>query len=312
MEFKDVENARIIYHKKLSRIWTIGLIIGAVIAALTCVFSGISGGFDGFTIFLFLITLGFAAMIVGVVVLFATRKQAEAYQEAYKKYFVEKNMATIFSNLKYDHKVGLNRDMLKVSGMVNTGDRYHSNDLAMANYKGVNFVQADVHIETEHTDSEGNTTYVTIFRGRFMVFEFPKKFSFKLELIGKKYGSAYRVPGKNPKTGRKMAKLNTESGDFNRNFRIFAEDGFEAFYILDPAFMEKIQKVSDAYNGRILMGFLDNTLLIGLNDGKDSFEPPKSSKVIDEKAETAKIAGEIRVITDFVDVLKLDRKLFVN
>lgn len=312
MEFKDVENARIIYHKKLSRIWTIGLIIGAVIAALTCVFSGISGGFDGFTIFLFLITLGFAAMIVGVVVLFATRKQAEAYQEAYKKYFVEKNMAAIFSNLKYDHKVGLNRDMLKVSGMVNTGDRYHSNDLAMANYKGVNFVQADVHIETEHTDSEGNTTYVTIFRGRFMVFEFPKKFSFKLELIGKKYGSAYRVPGKNPKTGRKMAKLNTESGDFNRNFRIFAEDGFEAFYILDPAFMEKIQKISDAYNGRILMGFLDNTLLIGLNDGKDSFEPPKSSKVIDEKAETAKIAGEIRVITDFVDVLKLDRKLFVN
>ena len=312
MEFKDVENARIIYHKKLSRIWTIGLIIGAIIAALTCVFSGISGGFDGFTIFLFLITLGFAAMIVGVVVLFATRKQAEAYQEAYKKYFVEKNMAAIFSNLKYDHKVGLNRDMLKVSGMVNTGDRYHSNDLAMANYKGVNFVQADVHIETEHTDSEGNTTYVTIFRGRFMVFEFPKKFSFKLELIGKKYGSAYRVPGKNPKTGRKMAKLNTESGDFNRNFRIFAEDGFEAFYILDPAFMEKIQKISDAYNGRILMGFLDNTLLIGLNDGKDSFEPPKSSKVIDEKAETAKIAGEIRVITDFVDVLKLDRKLFVN
>lgn len=52
------------------------------------------------------------------------------------------------------------------------------------------------------------------------------------------------------------------------------------------------------------------TLIIALNDGKDSFEPPKASKPIDERAELAKIHADIKIITDFVNQLSLDRKLF--
>lgn len=302
LDFNAVEKTRIAYHDKLVHHWIIVGIISGILLILAIPFEF----FAGFFIAFFAFTFG------AVIIAFTTRKEAEAYRTAYKSYFIEKNLASIFTGLKYQHNVGLNRDMLRATGMVYTGDVYTSNDLAQANYKGVNFVQADVHIQTEHTDSDGNTTYVTIFKGRYMVFEFPKKFSFKLELIGKRFGSSARVPGKNQTTGRKMEKLKTESGDFNSIFKIYAEDGFEAFYLLDPAFMEKIQKISDTYKNRVLFGFLNNTLLIGLNNGKDSFEPPKSSKPIDEKAETEKVSEEIRVITDFVDSLSLDRKLFVN
>ena len=164
-------------------------------------------------------------------------------------------------------------------------------------------------IEEEHTDSDGDTYYVTIFRGRFMVFEFPKKFIFKLELIGKRFG-AYSIPGKNQQTGRKMQKISTESGEFNSAFRIFGEDGFEAFYILDPAFMVKILNISEQHKNKVLLGFYDNKLLIGLNDGKDSFEPPKASQPINEVEETKKVSTDIKTITDFVDQLSLHRKLF--
>jgi hypothetical protein len=189
--------------------------------------------------------------------------------------------------------------------MINTGDVYSSNDLTIAEYKKVGLAQADVHIQNETTDSEGHTHYVTIFKGRFMIFEFPKQFNFKLELVGKKF-RAYSVPKRDSGTGRKMVKINTESDEFNHTFKIFGQDGFEAFYLLDPAMIVKIQAIAEHYNGRILFGFLDNKMLVAIDDGKDSFEPPRwPSKPIDEKTEMKKVSDEIKVITDFVDVLSL-------
>ena len=44
-------------------------------------------------------------------------------------------------------------------------------------------------------------------------------------------------------------------------------------------------------------------MLVALDDGKDAFEPPKFTKPIDEKQEMAKVREDIKVITDFVDVI---------
>ncbi len=144
-----------------------------------------------------------------------------------------------------------------------------------------------------------------------MFFDFTKKFHFRLEVVGNTF-RPYRVPRQDQKTARKFEKIQTESTDFNKSFRIFAEDGFEAYYILDPSFMEKIQAIGETYKYQIIFGFTDNKLLVGINDGKDSFEPPKCSKPIDEKAELEKISKDIQVITDFIDKLNLDKKLFQN
>ena len=307
MKFEEVEQARITYHEKSKKYWSrVGIIVGTIFAVslITVLIQ------KSFFLLMLPFFFTFFALVIGAVVIsFLTSKDALAYQKAYKSYFVEKNLQTVFTNLEYAHGKGLSKDYLKATNMVNTGDRFSSNDFTKGHYKDVLFVQSDVHIEEEHTDSDGNTTYVTIFRGRFMVFEFPKKFSFKLELIGKRFG-AYSIPGKNQQTGRKMQKISTESGEFNSAFRIFGEDGFEAFYILDPAFMVKILNISEQHKNRVLLGFYDNKLLIGLNDGKDSFEPPKASQPINEAEETKKVSTDIKTITDFVDQLSLHRKLF--
>lgn len=308
MNFNDVETARQKYHQKTKKAWGITAAILLGLAAVILVPQLTQGfGFHSlFTIF----PLFFIFVISLIVIYFVTRKEAEAYRKAYKAYFVEQNLKAIFTDVNYDHSAGLDPNTLRATGMINTGDRYHSNDLTTARYKNVLFTQADAHIQEEHRDSDGDTTYITIFRGRFMIFEFPKKFNFKLELIGHRFGGAYSVPGKNPTTGRKMTKINTESTEFNKTFKILGEDGFEAYYLLDPAFMVKIQDIATHYNNGLLLGFIDNKLLIALNDGKDSFEPPKASQPIDEQAETQKVNEGIKVITDFVDDLNLDRKLF--
>lgn len=309
MKFEDVENARVRYKDKLTRVSLITVSILFVLALI--VFFAITGA--NFSIVTILPALFMSAIFVfaitAIVVAIATRKEAAEYKKTYKAYFVEQNLAKTFMNLQYQHEAGLNKQVLAATQMINTGDRYSSNDLTMGKYKNVNFTQADVHIEEEYTDSDGDTHYTTIFRGRFMIFEFPKKFNFKLEVVSKFFGVG-KVPGRNPQTGRKFEKFEVESIDFNKKFKIYAEDGFETFYLLDPSFILKIEKVSAEYDKKMIFCFVDNKLYVGINEGKDSFEPPRPSKPIDEQLEIQKVSHDIKVITDFVDELSLDRKIF--
>lgn len=309
MKFEDVENARVRYKDKLTRASLITVSILFVLALI--VFFAITGA--NFSIVTILPALFMSAIFVfaitAIVVAIATRKEAAEYKKTYKAYFVEQNLAKTFTNLQYQHEAGLNKQTLAATQMINTGDRYSSNDLTMGKYKNVNFTQADVHIEEEYTDSDGDTHYTTIFRGRFMIFEFPKKFNFKLEVVSKFFGVG-KVPGRNPQTGRKFEKFEVESIDFNKKFKIYAEDGFETFYLLDPSFILKIEKVSAEYDKKMIFCFVDNKLYVGINEGKDSFEPPRPSKPIDEQLEIEKVSHDIKVITDFVDELSLDRKIF--
>ena len=116
------------------------------------------------------------AIIIAAVVSFSVKDEHEKYKKAYKAYFVEEQLRKYFADIKYSHTSGLDREILRRTGMIYTGDRYSSNDLTVGRHKNVGFMQADVHIEREHTDEDGNKSYSTVFLGRYMVFEFPKKF----------------------------------------------------------------------------------------------------------------------------------------
>lgn len=302
----DVEAARQAYQTKRSRIWHRSLIIVGLVLLIVAILSftfihdePLAIIVDIFFYFLIIIIIGLTAS--ALVVAFTADKESTAYHQAYKAHFVEKSLAATFTNLRYNHAAGFDRKLLEATGMIKTGDIYHSNDLTIAQYKNVPFVQADAHIEEEYTDSDGDTHYVTIFKGRFMLFQFPKQFSYKLELIGKPFKAA-KVP-KQTTGGRKMIQIKTESSEFNRTFKIYAEDGVEAYYLLDPAYMTRIQAIADAHKHNLFLGFMNNALLIGINDGKDSFEPPNPKQPINEAAEIAKVTADIKVITHLVDLL---------
>ena len=295
MKFEDVETARKAYLEKSRKYLLTAAAVAVVLGLITSIGSRAAILYG--TIFaLVIFSLG-----AGITI-FATRKEAFHYKKAYKAYFVEQNLHKIFTDVVYDHQKGLPASLLNATGMINTSDVFSSNDLTIAKYKKIGFSQADATIQNKSTDSDGNTTYTTIFKGRFMIFEFPKKFNFKLELVGKRF-HAYRVPAKDKTTGREMKRKETESTEFNRAFKIYGQDGFETFYLLDPARIAKIQAISDHYKNKVLIGFYDNKMLVALDDGKDSFEPPRASKPINEAEEMQKVASSIKVITDFVDVI---------
>lgn len=294
MTFAEVEAARKLYATKRSKTTRICLSIYFVALFLIILTRNY--------FFIFHISALFLVITV-IAIALTTHKEHADYIKSYKAYFVAASLAKIFTNISYNHNSSMPREI--VQRVMTTADRYHSNDFMTATYKNINFAQADVHIEEEHTDSDGDKTYVTIFKGRFLVFDFDRNFTTNLQVLSRHFAGA-RL--KHSANHLKFQRIQTESGDFNKNFRIFAEDGVDALYILDPAFMEKIQKLYTDAGHEILLTFIDKKVYIAINDGKDSLEPPHSAKKpLDEQAEIARVQKDIFTITNFVDSLNLDR-----
>ena len=228
----------------------------------------------------------------------------EKYRKEYKAYFVEQNLKKSFTDLYYNHKEGLSKKTIEDTGMINLGDRYSSNDYVKGKYQEISFVQADVTIE-----KMGEDNYVTIFHGQWMIFEFPKKFNFRLQITDKKFGTASKGLTKDKTIKREIKKIITESDSFNKQFNINGEDEFEAFYILDPAFIDRIEKLKKENQGTYCFCFYENQLQIAINNNKDVFEPPKAFRKLDEQKELEKVHQEIKTITDLIDFLRLGQNV---
>ena len=253
----------------------------------------------------------FIPAIFGIAILaFFGGKPKDEFTKAYKQVFVLKALSSVFTDLVYEPNRGIASSTISETGMMNMGDRFSSNDFISGKYKNINVMLSDVHIEEEHetTDSDGNTSryWVTIFLGRWMIFDFNKTFKANVQVCEKGFG--------NSKLGNFFSdspykKVEMEDTDFNKTFKTYAQDEHEAFYILTPHLMEKIKKLNDMIKGKILFCFVDNKLHVGLYNNKDSFEHSVFSKK-NEELVIKDISSDIKMITDFVDELSLDNDLF--
>lgn len=299
MSFEELEAVRAKYRNKIITAVLSWLLVTSIISILSYVYSQVA------VLQVLRVVISILMIIIGIII---TVGPAKEYKKTYKDYFVKKSLEKIFTDLKYLPDDGLNRSVIANTGMMDMGDVYSSNDYIEGKYKDINFVQADVHIEEEHTttDSDGNTHtyYVTIFRGRWMIFDFNKQFKANVQVCEKGFGNN-RFYSK-----VKYEHIKMESLMFNKKFNVYAQNAHDAFYILTPSLMEKIQRLDERNTGKLLLCFINNQLHVGLYDGKDSFEPSFCFKKINEEAELKKMSTDIEQITMFVDELQLDNDLF--
>lgn len=216
----------------------------------------------------------------------------------YKNKIVRKVFEKLFIDVIYIPEKGIEEKILEDTNMIYTGDSYESNDYIKGKYKNINFEFSDVEIEELHKDNDGNTTYVTIFSGQWMIFDFNKPFNYKVSIASKGISLI-----KNPKN------VELEDIDFNKNFSVWSENENEAFYLLTPHLMEKIKKLKNDINSDFILCFINNKLYIGLDNYKDLFEP-NINKKINKQKEEEKIIEEVKIITKFIDDLELDNDLF--
>lgn len=239
--------------------------------------------------------------------IFAVKPYME-FKTKYKEMFVQSNLEGVFDNLNYQPNIGISRDIIKNTQMMQMGNRYHSNDYIEADYNGVHFIQSDVCIQEETQDSENRSHTETYFRGRWMIFDFNKEFKANVQVVqnGFKHSKRKRFFGKEEE---KYKKVEMEDVTFNKEFKIFAQNEHDAFYILTPQMMERIRNIANNIDGYLILCFIDNNLHVGIHTNRDSFEP-SMMKEIDPEVEKQKIINDINLITTFVNDLSLDTKLF--
>lgn len=302
VSFDELENSRIKYRNR--SLISIAVGIGIV---LVSIFIRSTFQFEMDLMSIFIIDLVIIAIISAIII----SGPKKSYVDNFKNYFVKRTLEKIFTDLQYNPDRGIPESVISGTGMMYTGDRYTTNDLILGKYKNINFMQSDVHIEEEHesTDSDGHTTtyYVTIFQGRWMIFDFNKTFKANVEVCEKGFSGnqANTLFGKS-----KYQKVKMESEEFNKKFRVYAQDPHDAFYIITPSLMEKIKRLEAANKGKLFLGFCNNQLHVGIHDGSDSFEPGSCFSKINEEEIMNRMSTDVSKITMFVDELELDNDLF--
>ena len=184
------------------------------------------------------------------------------------------------------------------------GNCYESNDYIEADYNGVHFKQADICIQNQSRNGKS-----TLFRGRWMMFDFNKEFKTNMQIVHKSFSNSANPNSIFNKPEFKYKSIKVENDNFNKSFIIRAQDDHEVFYILTPHFMENMLQLSSNVGKQMMFCFINSQLYVAIYTNKDSFENNAYNK-IDPKVEKEEIVKDISLITAFVDELNLDRQLF--
>lgn len=250
--------------------------------------------------------------IVGVIICcIFTFKLKKEYTLLYKSTIVKSALNEVFDDLEFSPENGLPSSVIFSTEMIERGNRYHSNDLITGKYHHVPFTQSDVCIEEVTTDSKGNTSTRLIFRGRWMIFEFNKNFNWDLQLVSDGFAASRHKGGIFASKDERLNRVKFENEDFNKRFKVYAQNEQEAFYIVTPHLMEALIHLRTGMNAPVMLVFNRGVLHIAVNNHKDAFEAKLFGKV-DYENEKNRVLGDIRVITDFVDELAIDRDIYKN
>ncbi len=141
-------------------------------------------------------------------------------------------------------------------------DRIHSNDLIKGTYKGHRLMMCDLRLSERQTTSNGRGTrthYVTVFAGPYIAISFDKTITSSVTVSHHRFFS--------------QGNIKMESEHFNENYNVTSESEHDAFYILTPQMMERIERINALAGDDIYICFDHSGFIyIAVNNDQNNFE----------------------------------------
>lgn len=189
---------------------------------------------------------------------------------SYTDVFKEKVMTPLIQNTiegaVYSPYSGISRLEYRKAGYKDNEDRYRSEDLVSApivldeNTK-IDMVFAEVLTEVEHTDSDGDTTYSTVFSGLAGQAEIHKSINSNVYI---------RANGRVSRFNKD--KVSMDMSEFEKIFDVEAKDKILAMRILTADIMSDMIDLYEKYGYKYEIHILDNKLYMRVRTGP-MFEP---------------------------------------
>jgi hypothetical protein len=205
-----------------------------------------------------------------------------AFVYEFKRKIIRAIVKFIDENLEYHSTRRVSQGRFMQSTIFRTApDRYKGEDYVSGTVEGTQIEFSEIHAEYVTRDSKNRKTTHTIFRGLFLVADFPKKFN----------GTTVVLPDVAQKMlgfiGQTLQKWNLLRGDlvkledpeFEKEFVVYGDDQIEARYILTTSMMERLMEFrkkalrrTHAGNG-IHLAFTGGKIFVAIDCNRDLFEP---------------------------------------
>lgn len=216
----------------------------------------------------------------------------DRFNAAYKDRYVLSTIRKtgMFENLSYNKSSGFTFEDISRASVIDSGIKHYylSEDFVTGSYHGIQFAFSDVHTRKLVKASKGMRVE-TIFNGqvlRFSAFDDIKISHGIVQIFQKEFLS-------NLKGRIAEHKIETENSAFNRKFDIYASDEHNAYYILTPQLMEKIEEFADQAGAQIAISFLGPTMFVAVNRRLSMFEPNVDTPVAKQ---TENIINDLKII----------------
>ncbi len=197
---------------------------------------------------------------------FKAENRQKSYREVFKEKIVGPIIENCFGSAKYDARAGISSHEYNKAGYREHYDRYHSEDLIIAPLTVEGDVStfmtiAEVHTEDESTDSDGDTTYTTIFYGLTSSFLLPKSLEKNIYI---------RSNGRVSNWNKNKVKM--DMPEFEKIFDVESDDAILTMRILTADVMAEMIDLYEKYKYRFEINILNDTIYMRLRTGP-MFEP---------------------------------------
>ena len=215
----------------------------------------------GVFFFLFVPVLGIIIIAAGAVLFFYSRSRLKT---EVGQAIAEKVLSAHLSHPGFDQSGGFQRELIDSLKLGLPGyDRVSCRDMISGGYRDREISACDMTLSERRTRSNGKTTssyYETVFKGTFMSISYDREISCPVTVTGRSIFFSGDL-------------VKTESEEFNRRFKVYCESEHEAFYIITPHMMERIQELEDSLGSDIYLNFCnDGNIYIAVDNRRDSFE----------------------------------------
>ncbi|MBA3070158.1 MAG: DUF3137 domain-containing protein [Hyphomonas sp.] len=193
----------------------------------------------------------------------------------------------------------------KEVGVVPGWDRSKYEDLLTGRRGMVDFELFEAHLEERRTttDSKGRTqtTWVTVFKGQCLRFDFHKNF-YGRTLITRDAGFFNRFGG-----GKGMQRAALEDPTFEKIFEVYTTDQVESRYLLTPDLMQKLVDLEGVFRGGKLKAAFDGGEMFITVQGGNLFEPGSMFKPLDSADRVHELLKDFAAVFHLIDAVTAGR-----
>ncbi len=232
------------------------------------------------------------------------------------QYVVKGVLAEKIDIVEYFPNRYINEKFVKKCSILPKYNKINGSDYISGNYRGRKIIYSDLLLQwvSRERDRDGHLRKKTTtrFRGPIMKMELGKDIEGVVRIMEKKNPGMDNGFLSNIIEAENIHNsIETENVTFNNQFEIRTSNGQLAFYILTPQFMEAVMRLDELANGYTNIEFRDSSVVIALNNGKDSFKVNKklkSLKLLEKYRQSFR--KELEIILGVLDEVLTKENLF--